>query len=124
MALILITHDLGIVKDMVEDLAVMYAGRVVERGKARDILAGPSHPYTLGLLKSIPSLDSQAKRLLSIEGMVPKPTEAVAGCRFHPRCPMAIRECKLEVPPLKGPVTQMSACIRRDELAGSAGIPA
>jgi oligopeptide/dipeptide ABC transporter ATP-binding protein len=115
MGLILITHDLGIVRDMVEDLLVMYAGRIVERGKAEAVLAKPSHPYTAGLIRSIPSLDSHKKRLASIEGVVPKPTDAVPGCRFHPRCFLAVEECKLQVPPLLGGA-QASACIRRDEL--------
>ncbi len=116
MALILITHDLGIVQDMVQDLVVMYAGRVVERGSASQILQRPSHPYSLGLLKSIPSLDTKVSRLAAIEGMVPKPTDAVPGCRFNPRCFMAVSDCSLQVPDLVGPVTQRSACLRREEL--------
>jgi peptide/nickel transport system ATP-binding protein len=116
MGLILITHDLGIVRDMVEELIVMYAGRVVERGLAARILSRPSHPYTLGLLKSIPSLESKSARLASIEGVVPKPTDEVPGCRFHPRCFMAVDACRQRVPPLEGAPEQSSACIRREEL--------
>ena len=116
MALMLITHDLGIVQDMVENLIVMYAGRVVERGRADQVLKAPSHPYTLGLLRSIPSLDRKVERLASIEGVVPKPTDIVPGCRFHPRCFMAVEACRKQVPPLEGDASQSSACIRRQEL--------
>jgi oligopeptide/dipeptide ABC transporter ATP-binding protein len=123
MALMLITHDLGVVRDMVEDLLVMYAGRIVEKGKAAEVLAGPTHPYTLGLLRSIPSLDRKVSRLASIEGVVPKPTDAVPGCRFHPRCFMAVEACKAAEPPLMGSASQCSACIRRDEVPNAA-VPA
>ena len=116
MALMLITHDLGIVKDMVEELLVMYSGRIVERGKASRVLARPSHPYTLGLLRSIPSLEGKAERLASIEGVVPKPSDPVPGCRFHPRCFLGIEACKRAEPPLMGDGVQASACIRREEL--------
>jgi oligopeptide/dipeptide ABC transporter ATP-binding protein len=116
MALMLITHDLGVVRDMVEDLLVMYAGRVVETGKAATVLAKPTHPYTLGLLRSIPSLDRKVDRLASIEGVVPKPTEVVAGCRFHPRCFMAVDACRQAEPALAGDTSQRSACIRRAEV--------
>jgi peptide/nickel transport system ATP-binding protein/oligopeptide transport system ATP-binding protein len=116
MALMLITHDLGIVKDMVENLLVMYAGRIVEKGRAEEVLERPTHPYTLGLLRSIPSLERKVGRLSSIEGMVPKPADVVPGCRFHPRCFMAVEACKLKEPPLEGDASQSSACIRRREL--------
>ncbi|MBW8889741.1 MAG: ABC transporter ATP-binding protein [Fibrobacteres bacterium] len=116
MALMLITHDLGIVKDTVEDLLVMYAGRIVERGKAAQLLKRPSHPYTLGLLRSIPSLSGKSERLASIEGVVPKPSDTVPGCRFHPRCFMSVEACKRAEPPLVGEAGQASACIRREEL--------
>ena len=116
MALMLITHDLGIVKDMVEELLVMYAGRIVERGKAARVLERPTHPYTLGLLRSIPSLQGRARRLASIEGVVPKPSDPVPGCRFHPRCFLCVEECRRGEPPLLGSPVQASACIRREEL--------
>jgi oligopeptide/dipeptide ABC transporter ATP-binding protein len=121
MGLILITHDLGIVRDMVEDLMVMYAGRVVEKGKAEAVLTRPTHPYTLGLMRSIPSLDSKAARLASIEGVVPKPADHVPGCRFNPRCFMAVEECRRVIPEMEGGKEQSSACIRRDRLAAEAG---
>ncbi len=128
MALLLITHDLGIVRDMVEDLTVMYAGRAVEQGRTENILARPSHPYTLGLLRCIPNLEGRVARLDSIEGTVPKPSDPVPGCRFHPRCFMAVEACREQAPPLEGPERQRSACIRRGELlnaaAGSNPVPA
>lgn len=117
MALLLITHDLGIVKDMVSDLMVMYAGRVVERGRADKILASPSHPYTHGLLRSIPDLSRKQSRLSAIEGMVPKPTETVPGCRFNPRCFLADEECRRETPAWFGPKDQQAACIHVEKLA-------
>lgn len=116
MALMLITHDLGIIQDMVENLSVMYAGRIVEKGTAKAILASPTHPYTLGLLKSVPSLETKVERLASIDGVVPKPTDLVLGCRFHPRCFMAAEECKKTVPNLEGDALRSSACLRRQEL--------
>ncbi|HKP96395.1 MAG TPA: ABC transporter ATP-binding protein [Fibrobacteria bacterium] len=119
MALVLITHDLGIVKDMVENLLVMYAGRVVERGRAADVLDHPTHPYTLGLLRSIPSLYRKVRRLASIEGMVPRPSDVVPGCRFNPRCFMALDACRRTDPPLEGDAARASACLRRRELAES-----
>ncbi|MDB5047860.1 MAG: Peptide transporter ATP-binding protein [Fibrobacteres bacterium] len=116
MALMLITHDLGIVRDMVEELIVMYAGRVVEKGRAADVLDHPTHPYTLGLLRSIPSLYQKVRRLTSIEGVVPKPADVVPGCRFHPRCFMAVDACRRTEPLLEGDGSQCSACLRRMEL--------
>ena len=116
MALMLITHDLGIVEDMVDDLMVMYAGRIVERGRTEKILARPTHPYTLGLMKSIPSLDKKVERLSSIEGVVPKPTDILPGCRFNPRCFMRKEKCEREVPLLEGEVSQASACWYRGEM--------
>jgi oligopeptide transport system ATP-binding protein len=98
----------------------MYAGRVVEKGRAADILSRPSHPYTLGLLRSIPDLDRKAARLASIEGVVPRPSDHVPGCRFHPRCFMAAAACREVVPSLRGGGNQSSACLRRDELAAGA----
>lgn len=116
MALMLITHDLGIVEDMVEDLIVMYAGRIVERGRTAKILSQPSHPYSLGLIRSIPSLDQKVSRLASIEGVVPKPSDIVPGCRFHPRCFMAKTECEKQIPAMVGDESQASACIYRSEV--------
>ena len=113
MSIILITHDLGVVAEMADEVAVMYAGRVVERAAATEIFASPQHPYTLGLLGSIPRLDEDRDRLLAIEGAVPPPFALPRGCRFHPRCPFAAEACKTEPPPL-APVADghLVACIR------------
>ncbi len=115
MSLILITHDLGVVQDMVEDLAVLYAGEVVEKGVAREILRKPSHPYTQGLIDSIPSLEKKVSRLHSIEGVVPAPTDEVTGCRFHPRSHFMETICRTQIPVLAGESVQQSACLLRNE---------
>jgi len=101
MSIILITHDLGVVAEMADDVAVMYAGKVVERTSARALFDDPQHPYTLGLLGSVPRLDEDRERLLAIEGAVPPPFAFPAGCRFNPRCPFAIDRCRTEMPPLR-----------------------
>jgi peptide/nickel transport system ATP-binding protein len=99
-AIILITHDLGVVAELADDVAVMYAGRIVERAGVDALFAEPQHPYTVGLLGSIPRLDIEQDRLAAIEGQVPNPLAPVAGCRFHPRCPFAIERCRRDDPPL------------------------
>jgi peptide/nickel transport system ATP-binding protein len=99
-AIILITHDLGVVAELADDVAVMYAGRIVERASVAALFAEPQHPYTVGLLGSIPRLDIAQERLAAIEGQVPNPLAPVAGCRFHPRCPFAIERCRRDDPPL------------------------
>jgi peptide/nickel transport system ATP-binding protein/oligopeptide transport system ATP-binding protein len=113
MAIILITHDLGVIAEMADDVAVMYAGKVVERTNARALFEDPQHPYTLGLLGSIPRLDEDRENLLAIQGTVPPPFNLPPGCRFNPRCPFAIGACRAEVPPLRGitPGHEV-ACIR------------
>ncbi len=101
-AIILITHDLGVVADMADHVAVMYGGSVVEQGEVHDIFARPGHPYTKALLRSIPRLDGQPKAELEvISGMVPDARHWPAGCRFHPRCTKALARCKLEKPTLE-----------------------
>jgi len=101
-AIILITHDLGVVADMADDVVVMYGGRVVEQGGVHDIFASPGHPYTMALLRSIPRLDGIAKAELEvIPGMVPDARHWPGGCRFHPRCTKALSRCALETPTLK-----------------------
>ena len=110
-AVILITHDLGVVAEVADEVAVMYSGKVVERAPARAIFEEPQHPYTVGLLGSIPRLDEQRERLASIEGQVPNPLRRPDGCHFAERCPFAIAKCHVEVPPLLevGPA-HLSAC--------------
>ncbi len=100
MAVMLITHDLGIVAGQADRVAVMYAGQVVECAPTRDLFARPGHPYTEGLLASVPRLDRPRERLHAIPGQVPAATAWPAGCRFHPRCPYAWERCRTEEPPL------------------------
>jgi peptide/nickel transport system ATP-binding protein/oligopeptide transport system ATP-binding protein len=113
MSIILITHDLGVVAEMADEVAVMYAGRVVERATSAEIFGSPQHPYTLGLLGSIPRLDEDRDRLLAIEGAVPPPFALPRGCRFHPRCPFAIEACTRAEPMLEEVAPgHLAACIR------------
>jgi oligopeptide/dipeptide ABC transporter ATP-binding protein len=99
-AIILITHDLGVIAEVADDVAVMYAGRIVERAPVSALFAEPQHPYTIGLLGSIPQMHVQQDRLAAIEGQVPTATSQVQGCRFHPRCPFAVERCREASPPL------------------------
>ena len=99
-AILLITHDLGVVAELVDHVVVMYAGKVVESAPVADLFADPQHPYTIGLLGSIPRLDEGRDRLAAIEGRVPSPYAPPSGCRFNPRCPFAIDRCREESPPL------------------------
>ena len=111
MAIILITHDLGVVAEVADDVAVMYAGRVVERGTADAMFQSPQHPYTEALLHSIPVLGmTQAEPLKVIRGMVPSPLNWPRGCRFASRCDYAFDRCLEEDPPLMKASTQLSAC--------------
>jgi peptide/nickel transport system ATP-binding protein len=99
-AIILITHDLGVIAEVADDVAVMYSGRIVERAPVAALFAQPQHPYTVGLLGSIPQLHREQARLAAIEGQVPNALAPVPGCRFHPRCPFAVAKCRTDVPPL------------------------
>jgi peptide/nickel transport system ATP-binding protein len=99
-AIILITHDLGVVAELAHDVAVMYSGRIVETAPVEALFARPQHPYTIGLLGSIPRLDLEQARLAAIEGQVPDPLSAPRGCRFTPRCPFRTERCVAEEPPL------------------------
>lgn len=99
-SVLLITHDLGVVAEAADRVAVMYCGRIVEEGTTNEILTDPKHPYSLGLLKSIPRLDEQSERLFMIPGMVPPPEEVPAGCAFADRCEHARAECRAQLPEL------------------------
>jgi len=111
-AIILITHDLGVVAEMADDVLVMYAGRAAERAPARALFETPQHPYTVGLLGAMPSLAERRARLAAIEGMVPDLRKPIAGCRFAPRCPFELPRCRTEVPAL-APVSpgHLAACL-------------
>jgi peptide/nickel transport system ATP-binding protein len=100
MAVLLITHNLGIVGDLADDIAVMYAGQIVEQGPAREILQRPLHPYSQALIQSVPTLEAEVERLTAIPGSVPLPGAFPNGCRFHPRCSRAQAGCSTQPPAL------------------------
>ncbi|MFF9000829.1 ABC transporter ATP-binding protein [Streptomyces achromogenes] len=111
MGLILITHDLGVVADVADRIAVMYAGRIVESAPVHDLYRAPAHPYTRGLLDSVPRLDRKGRKLYAIKGLPPNPMRVPPGCSFHPRCPMAQDVCRTDEPPLyEVPGGRGSAC--------------
>ncbi len=110
LAILLITHDLGMVAEMSRNIAVMYAGRIVETGGARSVLARPRHPYTAGLLASSPRRARKGERLPSIPGLVPPPGRRGIGCSFAERCARVTDRCRLELPPLLTIGTQSAAC--------------
>jgi oligopeptide/dipeptide ABC transporter ATP-binding protein len=122
-AVLLVTHDLGVVAEMADDVAVMYAGRIVEYGPAVRVFGDPQHPYTIGLMGSLPSLGRRLGRLASIPGAVPPPTRWLAGCRFATRCPFADARCRAE-PPLLTEMGggQRAACFKAplEQHAGAA----
>ena len=110
-AIILITHDLGVVAEVADEVVVMYAGRAVERAPVQALFESPQHPYTIGLLGSVPRLDVQRARLAAIEGQVPSPLRLAGGCSFAERCPFADAHCRAEAPALREVVAQhQSAC--------------
>jgi oligopeptide/dipeptide ABC transporter ATP-binding protein len=100
LGVILITHDLGVVAQLCDRMAVMYAGAIVESGPVREVFRHPQHPYTQGLLAAIPRVDERRDRLQAIEGTVPNLLSPPPGCRFHPRCPHAREVCRQERPPV------------------------
>ncbi|MBD0671197.1 ABC transporter ATP-binding protein [Streptomyces sp. CBMA156] len=113
MGLILITHDLGVVADVADKIAVMYAGRIVETAPVRELYARPAHPYTRGLLDSIPRLDQKGQNLHAIKGLPPSLLRIPEGCAFNPRCDRAQDRCRAELPPLVPVTSEYGA-----ELAG------
>jgi peptide/nickel transport system ATP-binding protein len=122
-AVLLITHDLGVVADHADDVVVMYAGRVAEQAPAAKLFAHPEHPYTVGLLGAAPGAGPRRARLASIEGTVPDLRAPPAGCRFAPRCPFALASCSVTAPPLlEVSPGHASACARAplDNIIGAA----
>lgn len=115
MAIMLITHDLGVIAEMAERVVVMYAGKIVEEGNVFDIFADPQHPYTEGLLNSIPRLDRPGGRLHVIEGVVPNPLNMPVGCYFNPRCPYVMDVCRAKQPELQEVDGRRVACWLHDE---------
>ena len=115
-AMILITHDLGIVAEVCDNVAVVYAGEIVEMGSKEDLFDRPAHPYTNGLFAALPSLAGDQKRLKPIKGLTPNPANLPEGCKFWPRCPYATEECRQENPGLReiGP-GHFSRCTRKSQ---------
>lgn len=101
LSVILITHDLGVVAETCDRVAVMYAGRIVEYASVIRIFENSGHPYTQGLIQSMPRLGSASKKLAAIEGVVPNPQDLPPGCRFHPRCPYTFGSCSKDIPEMK-----------------------
>lgn len=97
-SIILITHDLGVVAELCDHVAIMYAGEIIETGTIKEIFENRKHPYTVGLFDSIPDLDSEEDRLQAISGLMPDPANLPKGCKFHPRCPKCMPECGHRVP--------------------------
>ncbi|MEO6019474.1 MAG: ABC transporter ATP-binding protein [Knoellia sp.] len=116
MGLILITHDLGVVADVADRAAIMYAGRILARAGIEDLYAHPAHPYTRGLLASIPRLDQKGQTLAAIGGLPPNLTRIPAGCTFNPRCSMAQDICRTDEPALRPIANQESACHFAEEV--------
>jgi len=118
-AMLIITHNLGVVARYADRVNVMYAGRIIERGTARELYANPRHPYTLGLLRSVPRLDEPRRaRLDPIEGQPPDLMRLPSGCAFTPRCAFSVERCRVEIPPLQAVDAggHVSACWEADKL--------
>ena len=109
-AVILITHDMGVIAETADRVAVMYAGRIVEIGRVADVILRPQHPYTIGLMGSIPRLGETGERLVQIEGSMPRLTAIPPGCAFNPRCPQAFDRCRAERPELRAAAGSRAAC--------------
>jgi peptide/nickel transport system ATP-binding protein len=109
-AVMLITHDMGVIAETADRVAVMYAGRIVEIGPVADVIHQPQHPYTRGLMGSIPSIVDEREQLAQIDGAMPRLTAIPAGCPFHPRCAYAFDRCRVERPELLRAATSLAAC--------------
>jgi peptide/nickel transport system ATP-binding protein len=109
-AVMLITHDMGVIAETADRVAVMYAGRIVEIGPVSDVIHQPQHPYTRGLMGSIPSIVDEREELAQIDGAMPRLTAIPAGCPFHPRCAYAFDRCRVERPELLSAATSLAAC--------------
>ncbi|MEE8298619.1 MAG: ABC transporter ATP-binding protein [Thermodesulfobacteriota bacterium] len=118
MSVLLITHDLGIIAEVADEVYVMYAGKIVEHATALDLFKRPCHPYTIGLLNSIPSYQEKKRKLNAIPGFIPSPKDFSDACRFQDRCPFVIKECREDEPPLRQ-ITNYhnAACFRAEEVS-------
>jgi peptide/nickel transport system ATP-binding protein len=117
-AVMLITHDMGVIAETADRVAVMYAGRIAEIGPVAEVIHRPQHPYTVGLMGSIPSMEHETERLTQIEGSMPRLTEIPSGCAFHPRCDKAFGRCSRERPELMPARTSQAACWLHDAGGG------
>jgi peptide/nickel transport system ATP-binding protein len=106
----LVTHDMGVIAETCDRVAVMYAGRIVEIGPVDAVIHTPAHPYTTGLMGSIPALDEERERLLQIDGAMPRLTAIPSGCAFHPRCPRVFERCRVDRPGLLDAGATRAAC--------------
>jgi len=109
-AVMLVTHDMGVIAETCDRVAVMYAGRIAEIGPVHDVIHSPAHPYTAGLMGSIPAMDDDRERLLQIDGAMPRLTAIPKGCAFNPRCPRAFERCRVERPELIAAGRTRAAC--------------
>jgi peptide/nickel transport system ATP-binding protein len=114
-AVMLVTHDMGVIAETADRVAVMYAGRIVEIGPVADVIHRPAHPYTIGLMGSIPSIAAERSQLAQIDGTMPRLDAVPAGCPFHPRCPFAFDRCSRELPELELVGSTHAACWRAQE---------
>jgi len=120
MAMVFVSHDLGVISEIADHVIVMYAGQVIEEASATDLFERPRHPYTEGLLRSSPRVSERLERLAVIPGSVPSPKRWPEGCRFHPRCPYCWSRCRVEAPPLLGE-TRASRCWLEEQPARRVG---
>jgi peptide/nickel transport system ATP-binding protein len=111
-AVMLVTHDMGVIAETADRVAVMYAGRIVEIGPVDDVIHRPAHPYTVGLMGSIPSIVSERARLAQIDGAMPRLDAVPGGCAFHPRCPRVVDRCRHDLPVLESVGATHAACWR------------
>jgi oligopeptide/dipeptide ABC transporter ATP-binding protein len=117
-SVLLISHDLRVMAHATQTVAVMYAGRIVERGATRDLLAAPRHPYTYALVRSVPAVRTRTEPVAPIPGNPPNLAALPSGCRFHPRCPLAVDRCRVETPALREVAPgRLSACHRAEEVS-------
>ena len=119
-AVMLVTHDMGVIAETCDRVAVMYAGRIAEIGPVRDVIHAPAHPYTVGLMGSIPAMDEDRVRLLQIDGAMPRLTAIPRGCAFNPRCPKVFERCHRERPDLAAAGATRAACWLNVAVPGSA----
>jgi len=117
LSVVLVTHDISVVAYLCDQVAVMYAGKVVESGPTRTVLHDPSHPYTMGLYNAFPDLESSRRMLTPIEGSPPDLHEPPPGCRFAPRCPFVVEACAVDPEPVEVAEGHMARCARTAEAA-------